>query len=72
MENSCRCDLCNIDVHRASYAKHLRSTKPFENMKKEEMIIPDFIKCEICNVDVYCYAKHFRSKNIWKMRYEIQ
>ena len=27
MENSCTCDFCKIDVHRASYAKHLRSKK---------------------------------------------
>ena len=26
--NSRRCDICNVDVHRASYIKHLRSKKP--------------------------------------------
>ena len=25
MENSRRCEICKVDVHRASYAKHLRS-----------------------------------------------
>ena len=35
--NSRRCDFCNIDVHRASYAKDLRSKKHLEN----EMIIPE-------------------------------
>ena len=25
--NSRKCDVCNVDVHRASYAKHLKSQK---------------------------------------------
>ena len=29
MENSRRCEVWNLDVHRAFYAKHLRSKKPF-------------------------------------------
>ena len=33
MENSRRCEICNIDIHRASYAKHLRSKKHFDNEK---------------------------------------
>ena len=37
MENSRRCDICNIDVHRASYVKHLRCKKHLEN----EMITPE-------------------------------
>ena len=41
--NSRRCEICNIDVHRASYAKHLRSKKHIENMKQNEMIIPDWL-----------------------------
>ena len=35
--NSRRCEICNVDVHRASYAKHLRSKKHLDI----EMIIPD-------------------------------
>ena len=31
--NSCKCDVCNIDVQRASYVKHLRK-KSIMNMKK--------------------------------------
>ena len=30
--NSRKCDVCNIDVHRASYVKHLRSKKHLENI----------------------------------------
>ena len=41
--NSRRCEICNVDVHRSSYIKHLRSKKHIENMKKNEMIIPDWL-----------------------------
>ena len=36
-----KCDVCNVDVHRASYAKHLRSKNHLENEKQNELIIPD-------------------------------
>ena len=39
--NSRRCDISNFDVHRASYVKHLRSKTHLENMKQNEMIIPE-------------------------------
>ena len=41
--NSRRCEICNVDVHRASYIKHLRSKKHIENMKQNEMIIPEWL-----------------------------
>ena len=41
--NSRRCEICNIDIHRASYIKHLRSKKHLENMKQSEMIIPEWL-----------------------------
>ena len=41
--NSRRCEICNVDVHRASYMKHLRSKKHIVNMKQNEMIIPDWL-----------------------------
>ena len=41
--NSRKCDICNIDVHRASYVKHLKSKKHLENMKQDEMIIPEWL-----------------------------
>ena len=37
--NSRKCDVCNVDVHRASYAKYLRSKNHFEILKHKEMII---------------------------------
>ena len=41
--NSRRCDICNVNVHRASYMKHLRIKKHSEKMKLNEMIIPDWL-----------------------------
>ena len=41
--NSRKCDVCNIDVHRASHAKHLRSKKQLETEKRNELIIPDWL-----------------------------
>ena len=43
MENSRRCDICIIDVHRASYAKHLRSKKHLENIRQDDIIIPEWL-----------------------------
>ena len=37
------CDICNINIHRASYNKHLRSIRHIENIKHNEMIIPDWL-----------------------------
>ena len=34
MENSRTCEICNMNVHRASYVKHLRSKKTLENIKQ--------------------------------------
>ena len=41
--NSRKCDDCNIDVHRASYAKHLRSKKHIGNKKIYNKIIPEWL-----------------------------
>ena len=41
--NSRRCEVCNVDVHRASYSKHMRRKKHFESMKQNEMIIPEWL-----------------------------
>ena len=41
--NSRKCDLSNVDVHRASYVKLLRSKKHLENIKQNEMIIPEWL-----------------------------
>ena len=41
--NSRKCEVCNVDVHRASYMKHLRSKKHMEILKQNEMIIPEWL-----------------------------
>ena len=43
MENRRTCDICNIDVHRASFVKHLRSKKPIENVEQNKMVIPEWL-----------------------------
>ena len=42
MEIGRRCGGCNIDVHRASYPKHVRSKKHLENIRQNEIIIPEW------------------------------
>ena len=44
--NSRKCDVCNVDVHRASYMKHLRSKKHLENIKQNGMITPEWLFSE--------------------------
>ena len=46
MENSLRCDICNIDVHRASYGKHLISKKHLDKIRQNEIIIPEWLTKE--------------------------
>ena len=41
--NSRKCEICNIDVLRASYVKHLRSKKHIENEKINNMVIPEWL-----------------------------
>ena len=36
-----KCEIRNVVVHRASYAKHMRIKKHIENEKQNEMIIPE-------------------------------
>ena len=43
MENSRLCDICNVNVHRASFVKHLRSKKHLEIIIQNEMIIPEWL-----------------------------
>ena len=46
MDNRRICDVCNVNVHRASFAKHLRSKKHLENIEQIEMIIPEWFSKE--------------------------
>ena len=45
--NSRKCEICNVDVYRASYVKHLRSKKHLENLKQNEIIIPEWLFSEL-------------------------
>ena len=44
--NSRNCEICNVDVHRASYIEHLKSKKHIKNRKQNEMIIPEWLFLE--------------------------
>ena len=43
MENSRTGDVCNVDVHRATMQKHLRSETYLENEKQNQMIISEWL-----------------------------
>ena len=43
MENSRTCEICNLNVHRASMQKHLRSKKHLEKIKQNETIVPEWL-----------------------------
>ena len=43
MENGRTYEVCNVNVHRASFVKHLRSEKHIETRKQNEMIKPQWL-----------------------------
>ena len=43
MENSRSFEICNIDVHRSSYAKQLRSKKRLEIIRPIDIIVPEWL-----------------------------
>ena len=61
--NSRKCDVCNVDVHRASYQKHLRPKKHLGNIKQIDMIIPDWLFLE---------PKENKIKNLYNPKSLIQ
>ena len=42
MENSRTCEVCNVNIHGASFVKHLRSKKHIEKIEQNDMIIPEW------------------------------
>ena len=43
IQNSRGCEICNIDVHRASMQEHLGSRKHLKNEKQNEMVILEWL-----------------------------
>ena len=43
MENSRTCEVCNVNIHRASMPKHLGVKKHIEDEKQNQMIIPEWL-----------------------------
>ena len=60
--NSRSCDIRNIDVHRASYKKHLRSKKHIENIKHNGKIIPEWLFREPIENKIKKIYKHILLK----------
>ena len=51
-------DICNSDVHRASFLEHLRSKTHLEIIKQNEMIIPEWLFKELFDKkDIYKYSQ---------------
>ena len=46
MENRRTCEICIIDVHRASFVKHEIGKKHLENKEQDEMVIPAWFYTE--------------------------
>ena len=42
-----KCDFFNIDIHKASFVKHLKSKKHLEKIKQNEMSIPEWLFQEL-------------------------
>ena len=43
MDNSRTCEVCDVNVHRASFVKPLRSKKHLEKTMQNDMIIPEWL-----------------------------
>ena len=41
LENTRRCENCDIDVHRASYAKNLGRKNHLDKMRQDETMMPE-------------------------------
>ena len=66
--NSRKCEICNVDVHRASYIKHLRSKKHIENMKQNEMIISEWLFQEPVEIKI---KKIYNPKSLKQLSRDI-
>ena len=51
--NSRKCEIGNVDVHRPSFAKHIRSKKHWEKMTEEDMIIQEWLSKEPIEKNLY-------------------
>ena len=70
MENSRTCEVCNVTVHRASMQKHLISKNHIENMKQNEMIIPQWLYKEEQALDENKIKKVYNPKTLKQLARE--
>ena len=59
-----KCEICNVDVHRASYVKHMRSKKHLENKKQNETIISEWLFQESIENKINKIYKHKSLKQL--------
>ena len=71
MENSRTCEVCNVNVHRASFVKHLRSKKHLENTQQNEMIIQEWLFKEERSPIKKKIQKVFNSKTLQQLARQI-
>ena len=77
--NSVRCDVCKIDLHRGSYSRHLKSKKHMENMTQSKVIIPkkNWIKrivkeeIKVSDIDTKDENRYYFTDRILKDAYGI-
>ena len=50
-----KCEICDIDVRRASYLKHLRSKEHLKNDKPNEMIFQSGYLKKLLKINKYIY-----------------
>ena len=53
--NSRKCELCNVDVQSASYVQHLECREHLENIKQNEMIIPELSSQNLLKIKLMKY-----------------
>ena len=63
MENSRSCEVCNVNVHRASMQEHLTSKKHLEKIEQNEMITPEWFFKEEKHLKRKKYKKYITLKH---------
>ncbi len=63
MEQNRRCDICNREISKTNWSKHIK-TKKHLRVEQEQREVNDGVpiqRCDICNDDVW--GKHIKTKN---------
>jgi hypothetical protein len=60
MDGKKRCDICNLEVSKTNWSKHIKTKKLLDAVQEQRKVISDEVQaeqvqikhCGICNVDV--------------------